>query len=79
MLIYHTHNSEGYSEERTSNNEEHNVVGVGTLVAKELEEKTMVYQLFMIKQITQLHMSNLTINLERQLKNILTNMMILKW
>ena len=38
VLIYHTHNSEGYSEERTSNNEEHNVVGVGTLVAKELEE-----------------------------------------
>ena len=38
VLIYHTHNSEGYTEERTSNNEEHNVVGVGTLVAKELEE-----------------------------------------
>ncbi|EGT3615855.1 stage II sporulation protein P [Clostridium perfringens] len=38
VLIYHTHNSEGYNEERTSNNEEYNVVGVGSLVAKELEE-----------------------------------------
>lgn len=38
VLIYHTHNSEGYSEERTSNNEAHNVVGVGSLVTKELQE-----------------------------------------
>lgn len=38
VLIYHTHNSEGYNEERTSNNEAYNVVGVGSLVAKELEE-----------------------------------------
>lgn len=38
VLIYHTHNSEGYSEERTSNNEEFNVVGIGTLVTKELQE-----------------------------------------
>lgn len=38
VLIYHTHNSEGYNEERTSSNEAHNVVGVGNLVTKELQE-----------------------------------------
>ncbi|MGG5462674.1 stage II sporulation protein P [Clostridium sp. B9] len=38
VLIYHTHNSEGYNEERTSSNEAHNVVGIGSLVTKELQE-----------------------------------------
>lgn len=38
VLIYHTHDSEGYNEERTSNNEAYNVIGVGNLVTKELQE-----------------------------------------
>ncbi len=78
MLIYHTHNSEGYSEERTSNNEEHNVVGVGTLVAKELEEN---YGISVIHDKTNHSASyEQSYNKSREtVKNILTNMMILRW
>lgn len=40
ILIYHTHTHENYSpEEPDSTNEETNVVGVGDVLAKELEEK----------------------------------------
>lgn len=40
ILIYHTHTHENYSsEEPDSTNEETNIVGIGDVLAKELEEK----------------------------------------